>query len=496
MTPRSILTALAVALTVTLAAPPTTTAQSAYDDLPEIGSPADVILTRSKAERIGRSVLMQMRQQEQIVEDPEVDEYINSIGHQLAGHAHDGAHSFKFFVVDDGNINAFALPGGYIGVNSGLILRTKREAELAGVMAHEVAHVTQNHIARRVAGTQKSSMLATAAILAAILMGATGNAEGDVIQATAMGAQALATQQAINYTRANEYEADRVGINILSSAGYDPTGMPDFFETMGKVSGSYANRAPEFLLTHPVSSTRMAETRGRAMKLPPGNPESSLDYKLIRERLRALTTPSALDAVEYYENRKATLDDPGPEIDYGLALAYMRYGDAGKAVPLLFELRAENDSVIAYHSAYGQALVASGQPNEGLLAFDQALALFPRNVPLTIRYAESLMIADQYDKAHAILLDLFNMVAPTPAQVKLIASAAGAAGLMAEAHYYMCEYYLLNGNVVLAVEQLNHALSEPGLQSVQRARFEARRNELVPYLPKNHPQAQDKQARG
>ncbi len=495
MTLRSILTGLAVALAVTLAAPPLT-AQSAYDDLPDIGSPADTLLTRSNAERIGRSVLMQMRQAEQVVEDPEVDEYINTIGYQLAGHAHEGNHSFRFFVVNDDAVNAFALPGGYIGVNAGLILETVREPELAGVLAHEIAHVTQNHIARRVNATRNSSLLATAAIMAAILMGATGNADGDVIQATAMGAQAMATQQALNYTRTNEYEADRVGINILSSAGFDPMGMPDFFETMGRISGSFANRVPEFLLTHPVSSTRTAETRARAANLPRGNPDSSIDYLLIRERLRVLTMSSAFGAVSYYEDQKERLSDPGPETDYALALAYMRNGQADKAVPLLYELRQGNDSVIAYHSAYGQALVAAGQANEGLIAFEQAMALFPRNVPLTIRYAEALMVTKRYDEAHAVLLDLFNNVAPTPAQVKLIANAAGSAGLMAEAHYYMCEYYLLNGNVVLAVEQLNIALAEPELQSVQRARFEARRDELLPYLPKNHPQHQPKQAQG
>jgi predicted Zn-dependent protease len=311
-----------------------------------------------------------------------------------------------------------------------------------------------------------------------------------------MGAQALATQQALNYTQAHEKEADRVGINILSSAGFDPMGMPDFFETMGRISGSYANRIPEFLLTHPVSSSRTADTRARATELPPGNPDSSIDYLLIRERLRVLTFPSSLDAVRYYEEKKRNLAEPGPEIDYALALSYMRNGQADKATPLLHELRAANDSVIAYHSAYGQALVAARQPDEGLIAFRQAMGLFPRNVPLTVRYGEALMVTGRYDEAHEVLLDLFNNVAPTPAQVKLIANAAGSAGHTAEAHYYMCEYYLLNGDVVMAVEQLNIALAEPGLQSVQRARFEARRAELLPYLPKNHRQHQPKQAQG
>ncbi|MGB5591428.1 MAG: M48 family metalloprotease, partial [Gammaproteobacteria bacterium] len=163
---------------------------------------------------------MQLRAAGQVLEDPEVDEYVDSLGHRLSAHAQDGDQSFEFFIVNDPGINAFALPGGFIGVNSGLILTTQRESELAGVLAHEIAHVTQKHIARRAAATGKSSMLAGAAVLAAILMGIAGQADTDMVQATAMSAQALAIQQSINYTRVNEYEADRVGLSILVDSGF------------------------------------------------------------------------------------------------------------------------------------------------------------------------------------------------------------------------------------------------------------------------------------
>ena len=139
-----------------------------------------------RARQIGRSVLMQLRAADQVLEDPEIDEYVESLGHRLSAHAQDGDQSFEFFIVNDGAINAFALPGGYIGVNGGLILATQRESELAGVLAHEIAHVTQKHIARRAAAQGRSSMLAGAAVLAAILMGVTGQATTDVVQATAM----------------------------------------------------------------------------------------------------------------------------------------------------------------------------------------------------------------------------------------------------------------------------------------------------------------------
>ncbi len=170
---------------------------------------------------------------------------------------------------------------------------------------------------------------------------------------------------------------------------------------------------------------------------------------------------------------------------YGLAMALIRAGKADKAVPILFALREEDESVIAFHSTLGEALMAAHQPAESLLVFEQAMALFPRNVPLTIRYAESLMYADQFDKAHAVLLDLFNAVSPTPVQVKLIANAAGASGEKAEAHYYMSEYYLRSGNLEMGIDQLNLALAQPDLTEIQRARFIARRDELLPYLPKS-----------
>ena len=213
----------------------------------------------------------------------------------------------------------------------------------------------------------------------------------------------------------------------------------------------------------------------------------SSDYLLMRERLRVLTADNSQEMVEYYEDKLKNAPEPYPYLRYGYALALVRDGRPQEAVKIFYELKESDDSVIAYQSGLGQALMEVGQLNESVIVFENALKLFPRNVPLTVRYAEALMWARQYDRAHAILLDLFNNVPPTPAQVRLIANAAGGAGLQAEAHYYMSEYFLLNGNVVLAVEQLNLALAQPNLQAVQKARFEARRTELLPYLPKGDP---------
>lgn len=446
-------------------------------DLPDIGSPADTVFTRSQAESIGRTILRQMREQGNVLEDPEVAEYVTDLGQRIAPHAHDGEHSFHFFVVNEDEINAFALPGGYIGINSGLIKATRSESELAGVLAHEIAHVTQQHIARRIAGTGKSSILATAAILAAIMLGA----GGDVIPAAIMSAQGLAIQEQINYTRANEYEADRVGLEYLARAGFDPMGMPSFFEVLMRQAGMPGSRLPEFLQTHPLSSNRVAETRDRAERTEVREVHESRSYGLMKARVEVINARSADQAVALFETRleRGSAD---PAHHYGLGLALLRAGRYEEAVATFAPLLEADGNVVVFHSALGEALVLAGRDAEGLAVFERAMALFPRNRPLVVRYAESLLRTRNFERAHAVLLDLFNVVRPTPPQIRLIANAADAAGLPAEALFYMSEYHLLTGDLAMALDKLRLALRQPDLQPWQRARFEARVAELEPFL--------------
>jgi len=450
-----------------------------HRNLPDIGSPADAVFTRSQAEAIGRSVLHQLRTAGSVLEDPEVADYIMTLGTRIASYAHEGTLTFEFFVVNDDAINAFALPGGYVGINTGLITATRSESELAGVLAHEIAHVTQKHIARRISATGKTSILATAAVLAAIMLGA----GGDVVPAAIMSAQGLAMQEQINYTRANEYEADRVGLHFLAQAGFDPMGMPSFFETLSRDSGIPGSRAPEFLQTHPLSSARIAETRNRAERTEVIEVDETPAYDLMRARIRALNARSADDALARFQ---ADLEREGeyatPATRYGWSLALLRAGRYEEAVPVLERLLAEDGATVVFHSGLGEALILAGRRDEGLAVFDQAARLFPRNRPLTVRYAEALIRTGYSDEAHALLLDLFNNVRPTPPQVRLIANAADAAGLDAEALYYMSEYHLLTGQLPMALEKLRLALQEPDLQPWQRARFEARIAELEPFM--------------
>jgi predicted Zn-dependent protease len=457
----------------------------AGEDLPDIGSPADTILNKDLEAQIGRSIYKSLRDAGQIVTDPEIQEYIQNVGQKLAANAQDGDFRFQFFVVDDPAINAFALPGGYIGIHSGLFLATKNESELAGVMAHEISHVTQRHISRSIYANKQASMMTIAAMLGAILVGAvTGS--GDIISGGIMGAQGLAAQQQIDFTRGNEYEADRVGVGVLAASGFDPYGMPDFFETLGRQSGSSAYQAPEFLRTHPVTVNRISETRGRASQYPEVETVDATSYSLTRARLRLLASRTPEAALDHFEGNLEIPDRIGDiGTEYGIAMSQLQLGQYRAAHSGFQDLLGANQAIIHFHTGYAMSQVGLGDQDGALSTYRNAMKLFPRNVPLTIRYAEALMQDDQPDVAHEILLDLYNQTPPTPEGVRLIALAASAAGDVADAHYYMAEYHLLRGDLMMATDQLYLALGIPDLDSIQRARFLSRLDQVQQYMPNN-----------
>jgi predicted Zn-dependent protease len=314
-----------------------------------------------------------------------------------------------------------------------------------------------------------------AAMLAGILMAAAarGNSGGGMEGALAMS-QALAMQQMINFTRGQEVEADYVGVQLLAGAGYDPNDMAGFFETLQRAYGLEMAEIPALLQNHPVTVERIAAARARAAEFPrPRTQPQSQSYEFIRERVRVLAAPPDASVGTYYASlskRRALT----PAERYGQALVQMQTGAAAEAVPTLRALQTQHPDLILLYSALGQALEAADRHEEALTLFANAERLFPRNAPLTIHYAETLMRDDQPQRAHEMLLDLFNNVEPTPPQIFLTAQAASAADDAGDAYFYMCEYNLENGDLALANQELELALSAPKLTTVQRERFRAR----------------------
>jgi predicted Zn-dependent protease len=448
---------------------------AAGSDLPDMGSPTETIISHSDEYRLGAMVAREIRDQNALIEDPEVNEYLQTIGQRLAAQSADGGRDFQFFVIKDPSINAFAVPGGFVFIHEGLILATTTESELASVMAHEIAHVTQHHIARQIRAQSQQAMASAAAILAAILLGAVGG--GQAMEGGIAAAQGLAAQQQINFTRDNEMEADRVGIGYLAGAGYDANAMGGFFETMSRHEGLAATYIPAMLIDHPVTTDRIAEARARAAQFPPRTEHDSQSYELIRERVRVLTTSADIDLADRYE-RKIARGDADLADRYGYALTLLQTNRAPEAIKVLTPLVQQHETLTLLHVALAQAQAKAGHTKEALASFARSAELFPRNVPVTVRYAETLMSVGRANEAHNMLLDLFNNVAPSPDQIRLTALAASAAGDAGDAYYYMGEYQISGGDLNLAAQQLTLALASPHISQIQRQRYQARLDEV------------------
>jgi len=460
----------------------TSTSPAVAGNLPDLGGPANAMINRFDETQIGRMEMNELRNQNMIIEDAEVTDYLQQLGSRLAAQARADNQTFTYLALREPIVNAFATFGGFVCVNSGLFLMTEDEAQLASVLAHETGHVVQRHMARAIAAESRMSLASTAALLAAILIGAASGGGGQAIEGAVAMSQGIALQQSINFTRGQEIEADAVGIQLLAGAGFDPQEMATFFESLARVEGLAEGEVPALLQDHPVTSERIATTRARAAQLPRAAPQpDTASYAFIKERVRVLVTPPEQRPAQYYatlrEHRPLT-----PAERYGEALLQMQNGNAAAAVRTFTELQAKYPELTMLYGALGQALAGAGQTDAALALFERSSRLFPRNVPLTVHYAETLMQHGRAQQAHEILLDLFNNIEPSPPQIRLTALAASSAGDAGDAYYYLAQYDLAGGNLPLANQQLELALSAPNLSTIQRARFRAQLDEVRGWL--------------
>ena len=469
-------------LLLTLAAHAGANTDVVAGQLPDMGSPENALLSKTDEYQIGLMAMRELRSQDLILEDPEFADYIQHLGSRLAAQALDDDQNFQYYVVRSPEINAFATFGGFICVNSGLVLLTETESDLAGVLAHETAHVRQRHIARSILAQSRMSLGTTAAMLAAVLIGAASGAGGQAMEGAIAMSQGIALQQSMNFTRGEEQEADRVGIGLLAGAGFRTSALADFFESMGRREGLDTMTGPlDMLRNHPVTRDRIAEARTRAAQYAKATVNESILFPWMRERLRVLVASGDQDMTVFYARLRDHRALSDPEL-YGEAIARMRRGQAGPAAETLRGLLGKYPQITALYAALGQALQDDHQSAAALTDFERAMALFPRNVPLAVRYADSLMQNGKAAQAHALLLDVFNNTQPTPEQIRLTALAASAAGDTGDAYYYMSEFHISNGDLPLANQQLELALASPNLTSVQRQRFRARRDEIRDWM--------------
>ena len=457
---------LAVALTLRVAV---------ADELPDLGDVAQATFTPQQERELGESIMRQIRQDRAYVDDPELIDYLNDLGYRLVSQSPEYRQEFEFFVILDPSVNAFALPGGFIGVHTGLFLTAQSESELASVLSHEIAHVTQRHIARMIAGQKQSTIMSIAALAVAVLA-ARGSPQ--LSQAAIMGAGAGAIQSQLNYTREHEREADRIGYQILDRSGFDVNAMPLFFERLQRATRTYESAAPSYLRTHPLTTERIADMRNRSEGAPYRLVADSIDFQLLRAKIRA-TTDTPKEALAFFrESVGEQKFSNEAAARYGLATALMRAQQYPEAKDEVRKLRAMLPSNPIVETLAGRVLVASGDLPGALIFYRSALRAHPRYRALALDYAATLLQDRQPAEALGFLNDQLQIYPNDAHLYQLQARAYSALGKRLQQHRAQSESYVLQGNVAAAIDQLQLGLKSGDGDFYQLSSAEARLREL------------------
>ena len=455
-------------------------------DLPDLGDSGLAAMSPAQEKRTGATVVRNLRRAGLIVDDPLLTDYLNQLGYNLLAH-HDKEHStqFEFFLVNDPGINAFALPGGYIGINYGLIRETESESELASVIAHEIAHVTQRHYARAYGNQSGAELPILAAIIAAIIL---GKDSGQLGQAALASVAASQVQSQINFTRQNEYEADRIGITILSDAGFDPEKMANFFEKLDKESRLYGINVPEFLRTHPVNENRISDARGRARLLPKTTYLDSLSYHLMRQRIVALASRDKQRSEKQFQEE--VISNKGEALTasrYGYVLNLMRQQKFDIAKVEIDKLLKQNPRSIAFLLAKAEIEYESKNIGAAFSTYENALKLYPANTSIMYDYVGTLLKAKKYKQADSLLNDYLKEPAKNPEFYKFQAETKSALKQPAQSHEALAEYYFQTGQFHQAIDQINLALKSDSKDFYTTSRLEARLAYIKEEIPRDEP---------
>lgn len=448
-------------------------------DLPQMGEPADLVMSPTEEAQIAVEVVHELYQADYVVDDYQLSDYVTSLGWRLAAGGVPNPPHFRFFPIPDSSINAAAFPGGVIVMNLGTIIASSNESELAAVLAHEEAHVTQRHIAREINDTKDADIATWAAMLAAIIASA-GN-PNVVLGALQLG-QGINYNRQVSYTRANEMEADRIGIRTLASAGFDPNAMASFFSALEQHTRLYGSGLPEILQNHPVNTTRISEASARAADYPKRKVADSPDYLLMRARARVRLAEQPNTAADYFREQLgrngAALDE---RYGYAFALAQMnRFKDAQEALQPVTDAWPKQVQVQLLQASI---LMGLGRTEEALTSYDRIVKAYPNYAPAILENAQALIDAGRNDAARQTLLAHLGALNNQVDTSKLLAQAASATGNMSEAQFQTANYYFERGDARGAIEQLDAALRLASLSPDDRARLLAKRREIIATLP-------------
>jgi predicted Zn-dependent protease len=464
--------ALSLLLCTTLAMTP----PAFGDSLPELGESARADLSPQLEKKIGESIMNDIRLHEpSYVDDPEINDYLNRLGLRLVSASTSPGGDFNFFAIRDSQVNAFAMFGGFIGINTGTILTAQSESELAGVIAHEISHVTQNHLARQISAQKQQSVLGMIAMAVALLaVRSNSQAAGGAIA----GSEAAMIQAQLAFSRDFEREADRVGYEILQKAGFDPRGMSEFFERLQRSSRVYENNAPVYMRSHPITLERISDMQNRQQRAPYKQIRDSLDFQLVRAKLRAqLGTPK--EAVNDFEtllrDRKFSSE---AATRYGLAFALFRAKKYAQAEQELEMVRRQKSSSAMAEDLAAEIKAAAGDLNSAANIFREALQRYPTSRALAYGYADALFSQRNYERLQLFLDEQLQSYTTDPKLYGMQAKAHAVQGRKLQQHRALAEMYVLQGRLIQAIEQLQFAQRAGDGNFYEQSVVDARLREL------------------
>ncbi|TMH87990.1 MAG: M48 family metallopeptidase [Betaproteobacteria bacterium] len=444
--------------------------------LPELGDTSGALLSPYLERKIGEQAMREIRSREpSFLDDPELTEYVNEVGGRIVAANHEGRQDFEFFMVRDNTINAFAMPGGFVGVHTGLLLAAQTESELAGVLAHEVAHVTQHHLARLLGKQEQMSIPTLVAMVLGIMA---ARSRPDLAQAVIAGAGASGIQSQLNYTRDFEREADRIGFQFLQQAGFDVGGMGSFFERMQKATRLYENNAPAYLRTHPLTSERIADMQNRAQTAVYKQAPDSIEFHLARAKVRA-EQGLPREAVAYFEElvkEHRYAEEAGAR--YGLANALARAREFSRASSEIETVRKLLGTHPMVELLMARVRLGAGDPAGARDVLREALARTPNYRPLHYAYVDLLQGMGEHQAALAWLAELVKSYPRDVRIYSLQAKSYAASGKRLLHHQALAETYVLQGTLPAAIEQLQFAQKSGDGDFYQLSAVEARLRNL------------------
>ncbi|MDP3671482.1 MAG: M48 family metalloprotease [Telluria sp.] len=483
--------------------PGTSLAQAAPNNanLPTLGDTAREDLSPVLERKLGEEIMRDIRRNHDFLDDDPILEYLNNFGSALVA-AHPGARGetgadYYFFAVRDPMLNAFALPGGFIAVHSALLLAAQSESELASVMSHEIGHVAQRHIARMLGQQRQDALIPLAAMVLAALASKAGS---DAAVGVFMGGQGLAIQRQLNFSRDAEREADRVGFQIMGTAGFDTSGMVAFFGRMQSAGRSYSDLTPAYLRSHPLTSERIADIQARIRETAYRQRVDSLEFHLVRARARVLQDESRAGQAETKTAFESQLTQQSRQqqagANYGLAFLALRQGQLAEAQGWLDKARAvmrpvegavfstgqsTSDGAAVFTSMALEIKLAPGQPaavaQQALKEAEQAQLRYPLSRGIARQYADALIANGKLDEATRFLRDQVQLYRSEPKLHDLLAKTYAAQGKLALQHIALAESYALSGGVLAALDQLAIARKSGDASFYDLALIDARERE-------------------